>query len=135
MANETKDINGVMEDFINLQGYADSQFHVISDLQKKVAELEIENRSLKSMLGSMTPDLELGGTISNEQLICETQLVLLKDAAITRSLTMEESKKFQIFSTVLESLRHQHKGSDWNVKRLSEDELIRLAVDNTNGTS
>ena len=129
MLDKTKDINVLAQDFSELQSYADTQYNTLQDLQKKIANLEIENRSLKSLLSNTIPDLDLTNNISNEQLICETQLVILKDAAITRSLTMEESKKFQIFITVLDAIRLNNKVIDINVKHLTEDELVKLALE------
>lgn len=128
----TKNIESLEQDFSELQGYADTQFHTIKEMQNKISSLESENRSLRSMLNSTVPNLELTHVISNEQLICETQIVYIKEAAITRPLTMEESKKFQIFVTVLEALKNTNKDDQWNTRMLTEDELIKLAIENNN---
>ena len=79
------------------------------------------------MLENNLPSLTLDGLgVSNEQLICETQITILKDKAITRELTFEEAKKFAIFTEVLENIRKASKGSDINVQKLSDEELLKL---------
>jgi hypothetical protein len=119
--------------FNELQSYSDGQFKSIVDLKKQIKKLEEENASLKS---SNVPALNsnmLG--ISNEQLVCETQIAILKDRAITRELTFEEAKKFAIFTEVLENIRKNSKSSDINVQKMSDDELLKLVEDNADGNT
>lgn len=128
-----KDIADLEKSFNELQSYSDSQFKSIMELKKQIKKLEEENTSLKSMLENNLPSFAsdmLG--VSNEQLICETQLVILKDKAITRELTFEEAKKFAIFTEVLESIKLNSKSSDVSVQKMSDDELLKL-VEGTNG--
>ena len=99
----------------------------LMDAAKMVKKLEEENKSMKGMLENNLPSLTLYGLgVSNEQLICETQITILKDKAITRELTFEEAKKFAIFTEVLENIRKASKGSDINVQKLSDEELLKL---------
>ncbi|MFO0203205.1 MAG: hypothetical protein ACK528_08765, partial [Alphaproteobacteria bacterium] len=67
----------------------------------------------------------------NEQLICETQITILKDKAITRELTFEEAKKFAIFTEVLDSLKKSTQSSDVSVQKLSDEDLLKLVGGNT----
>lgn len=130
------DINQMEEGFKELQEYSDSQFHLITRLQENVARLEAENKSLKIMLeqnlptiGSKPLDLSLG--ISNEQLICEVQLTMLKDLAVVRELTLEETKKFQTFTDVLTKVKAGKKpGEEFGVARMSDEELLKAAAIN-----
>lgn len=130
--SDVKNISDLEEGFQSLQEYSDSQFHLISKLNEKVARLESENKSLKTMLESNLPSLGFNTTdlsigISSEQLICETQLVMLKDVAVTRNLTLEEAKKFQIFTDILLKVKASKKpGDEFGVARLTDDELIHL---------
>jgi hypothetical protein len=121
------DINDLEKSFTDLQNYSDTQFKTIQELKKQVKKLEEENKSMKGMLENNLPSLTLDGLgVSNEQLICETQITILKDKAITRELTFEEAKKFAIFTEVLENIRKASKGSDINVQKLSDEELLKL---------
>jgi len=127
-----QDIQDLEKQFSELQNYSDSQFKSIVELKKQVKKLEEENASLKKMMETNLPTLSFDGLgVSNEQLVCETQITILKDKAITRELTYEEAKKFAIFTEVLESLKKSSKNSDINVQKLSDEELLKL-MESTN---
>jgi hypothetical protein len=128
-----KDVADLEKSFNELQSYSDSQFKSILELKKQAKKLEEENKSLKSMLENNLPSLAVDMLgVSNEQLICETQITILKDKAVTRELTFEEAKKFAIFSEVLENLKKNMKSSDISVQKMSDDELLKL-VEGSNG--
>ena len=81
-------------------------------------------------IGINIPELNNLG-ISNEQLICEAQITLLKERAISRELTLEEAKKFQIYTAVLSQIRESKEDMpNISVQKLSDDELLKLVVDN-----
>lgn len=127
-----QDIQDLEKQFSELQNYSDSQFKSIVELKKQVKRLEEENASLKKMMETNLPAISFDGLgVSNEQLVCETQITILKDKAITRELTYEEAKKFAIFTEVLESLKKSSKNSDINVQKLSDEELLKL-MESTN---
>lgn len=127
-----QDIQDLEKQFSELQNYSDNQFKSIVELKKQVKRLEEENASLKKMMETNLPTLSFDGLgVSNEQLVCETQITILKDKAITRELTYEEAKKFAIFTEVLESLKKSSKNSDINVQKLSDEELLKL-MESTN---
>ena len=130
------DITQMEEGFQELQNHSDAQFKVITKLSADIARLESENHSLKIMLEQNLPsmalqigDLSIG--ISNEQLICEVQLNMLKDLAVVRELTMEESKKVQIFTDVLTKVKAGKKPEDkYNISKMSDEELLKAAAIN-----
>lgn len=108
------DIKDLNDSFNDLQSYSDAQFKTIVELNKQIAQLKAENESLKLMLNENIPNISLqtsdiGIGISNEQLICETQILLLKNDAMFRPLTMEEARKLEIFSNVLEKVKRATK--------------------------
>jgi polyhydroxyalkanoate synthesis regulator phasin len=120
-------INDLEKSFNDLQSYSDNQFKTIQELKKQIKKLEEENKSMKSMLENNLPALTFDGLgISNEQLVCETQITILKDKAITRELTFEEAKKFAIFTEVLENIKKASKNNDFSVQKLSDEELLKL---------
>lgn len=122
-----KDIADLEKSFNELQSYSDSQFKSIVELKKQIKKLEEENASLKKMMETSLPALSFDGLgISNEQLICETQITILKDKSITRELTFEEAKKFAIFTEVLDNLKKNTKSSDVNVQKISDEDLLKM---------
>ena len=126
------DINSLEASFKDLQEYADTQFHVAAAMQREIDKLKSENQSLKSMLSQNLPSLEFNlPMISNEQLICETQILILKERAIQKELNADEVRRFTQLFDVLEKI----KGSAINVddiivKQMSNEELLKLVVNN-----
>lgn len=106
--------------------FNESQFAVIVSLQKKVSKLEEENKQLQKLLEGTTPvfntALEIG--ISNQRIIAETQLALLKNSAINRELTLEEARKLQIYVDVLEKITKDKQ--DEVHAEVTEAELLQL---------
>lgn len=132
MSKKTIDINQLEEGFQELQQYSDTQFKLVLELKGTIARLESENKSLKTLLEQNLPAIslqvsDLGFGISSEQLICETQILLLKDLAVTRQLTMEESKKFQIFEEILSKYKSNKKEDPFSVSKMTDEELLKAA--------
>lgn len=128
-------IDDMEKSFKDLQAYSDSQFRTINSLKKEIALLKEENTNLRKSLESSVPNLALQVSdlnplgISNEQLICETQIAMIKDIALTRQLSLEESKKLETFHKILNNLRaNKEEVPDVNVEALSVDELVNLAI-------
>lgn len=126
------DIKDLNNSFNDLQSYSDAQFKTIVELNKQIAQLKAENESLKLMLEQNIPDLSLqtsdiGLGISNEQLICETQILLLKNDAMLRPLTMEETRKLEIFSNVLDKVKRGSKDPvEIEVNKLTNNDLLQI---------
>jgi hypothetical protein len=121
------DIKELETNFFELQKANDDQFKSIIDLKKKLKLLEEENKSLKNNSLTMQPlSTDLG--ISNEEIICRTQIAILKTRALQQELTFEESKKLQIYVDVLDILSSKEKTEDESVKfeKLSNDELLQV---------
>lgn len=133
--SDTKDISQLETEFTEMKSYSDAQFTTIVDLQKKISKLESENKSLKIMLegnlpglGFNAPDLTLG--ISKEQLICEVQIEFLKNIAIVRELSLEETRKFAMFEEILDKIRKDPTKRDSNVEALDDNTLLKLVGSN-----
>lgn len=127
------DINDMEKSFLEAKEYEETSLKVIVDLQKKVKSLESENNHLKEMLSHNFPIIDINTDnltlgVSNEQLICETQINNLKQAAVIRDLTLEETRKFQTFVEVLEKIKKKNDSNDITVRKMSNDELLRLAT-------
>lgn len=133
------DIQDVEENFKSLQQFSDSQYKLIEDLTKKVNTLKAENDSLQQMLTGNLPNLEFGNDghigISNEQLICETQICLLKDKACKGELNADETRKFATFVDVLEKLRKNKSDKDMSLTKMSDVDILKLVVSNVNSNT
>jgi len=133
----SNDLESMEEGFKNLQEYSDEQFKTIVSLKEKLAELESKNKHLLDMLSKNVPSLEYQNMdiipgVSNERIICETQIALLKESAVSRQLTLEEAKKLQIYVGVLATIKE--KKDDGIHADIPMDQLINIAAqDQTNG--
>ena len=131
-------ITDLEESFNSLQELSDSQFRSIASLKKEIAILKEENKALKSnptTSSSNSSDI-IGFDISNERLICETQITILKDRAITRELLLEEAKKFQIFVDILDNIKkNTPNASKVRVEKLSTEELLALVEGGDSGST
>jgi hypothetical protein len=126
------DINSMEEAFKDLQGYSDAQFKTIENFSNEIARLKSENDSLKVMLSQNLPSLDFSlPMISNEQLICETQITILKERAIQKELNADEVRRFTQLYEVLEKIKKSAISvDDVVVNRMSNADLIKLVVNN-----
>lgn len=126
-------IKELENNFFELQKANDDQFKNIIDLKKKIKLLEEENKSLIKNKTLTTQNINTDLGISNEEIICRTQIAILKSRSLAQELTFEESKKLQIFVDVLDTLAKKEKPEDDSVKfeKLSNDEILQAL----NGTS
>lgn len=93
-----KDLSAEVVSLRSVVGAQELQNKLLLDsIDKKNKEIE----HLKSLLSSQVPTVS-GGlvTVDNEGMIAELQLQKLKQAAQSRDLTLEEARKFEIFSKV-----------------------------------
>jgi len=130
-------IDDMEKSFKDLQAYSDSQFRTINSLKKEISALKEENANLRKSLESSVPNLTLQVTdlnplgISNEQLICETQIAMIKDIALARQLTSEECKKLEVLYKIINSIRNNKEDTkDVHVETLYEAELISIVTGN-----
>lgn len=123
------------KDTIELQSFAEAQYKTILDLNKKINQVQEEKKQLELLLQNSVPMLEgqkkefLGydSSTPNEEIISTVQLGKLKEISFVRELTLEESKRVEIFSKILSSLKSkEQKPKDNGLEEVSTAELIRL---------
>ena len=110
-----------------LQEFAESQFKTIVTQKKKMQEMETEIVHLKKLLEHTAPVLELDSvfTLNDEETISRTQLQKLRDVSLSRELTLEEARKLEIYSKIINSLETRTKKQVLQSKKLSTDDLVR----------
>lgn len=133
---EILDITAMAGKFKNrqeLQAYATQLFHALKVSIEKLQKLEEENAHLKQMLNTSVPQLNsVKLVIPDEQAIAEIQLMRLKEAAMSRDLTLDETKRFDLLTKNL----YLSKGKPKNDNKpkdieadVSDAELIKIAQD------
>lgn len=112
-----------------------SQTKEINHLKRELERIASENEKL----GMELVQLKAVGTVSGggsegqfdtsaEETICVVQLEILKNMAMTRELTLEETKKAEIFTKTLLMVRGKkpvEKEED-KVEKLSNEDLLKM---------
>lgn len=129
MANrKTKDIS---KDFdVNAaQQMIESQHKTINELCKLNEEYKEKITHLEKLLTENVSITTLDpAQLKPEEIIAETQLNLLKQASFNRALTLEETKRVEIFHKILQA-RYKTPVKDKEVTAMSVDELMKLVSD------
>ncbi len=136
--SKVKSIDALQEEFTALQEYSDQQFKTIIALKEKLDTAEAQNNAMRVALEKKPvkdlniPNLDVSG-LSNEQLICTVQIALLKETALSRQLSFEETRQFATLTDTLIKLEQNGKKQD-GVKAtlLTDDDLLRI-VDSRDG--
>lgn len=132
--SKSKDINSLIDE--ETKNLFDDQNKLVQNLKEENQRLLSEISRLKLMLNENIPTVKFEipqlGVISNQELICETQIQFLKDIAIERALTTDEAKRFQVFVDVLGKIRTGGITSEdeIKVKKLSDSDLLQLVMSN-----
>lgn len=123
-----------VNDVIELQSYAEAQYNTIVKLSTENKNLKEEVTHLKKLLESTTPLIQQNTTVerlivSDEEAIAKIQLEKIRDLSLSRELTLEEAKRFEIFYKVLSSVRNTPKTIRSDIKQLDEGQLLALIED------
>jgi len=122
------------KDFSELQEYANSQYRLIVDLSRKINDLEAENKHLKILLEGAVPLIgqkpseSIVTDLSDEEVICRTQIKILKDTALDREFTNDEAKKFDIFVKTLLSLKSKEDNSSSKLSKVKDSDLLEVLI-------
>lgn len=120
------------KDLAELQEFAQAQHKTIVNLSKKINNLEQENAHLKKLLESSAPLIKTdnspviteGLLTQDEEMICRMQLRKLREKSMTDELTLEESKRVEIFTKLLIQLQNKPQTINVNAKKMSDSELL-----------
>lgn len=122
------------KEFSQLQEFAHAQQQTIIQLSKKVQRLEEERDHLKTLLESTVPIIKEEGKnlpdnkflTSAEEAICTIQLDKLRSISVERELTLEETRRVEIFSKILATFRNMPKTIEIKSKQMKDEELLAL---------
>lgn len=118
-----------------LRHYCDSQMMVISELNKKIVALQEENKHLQDLLSKSTPiisdasgSLEIYKNMTNELAVCLMQIKILKEKSEDGELSLEDTKKLEIYTKLLLNLKTDKPAGNKEVSDLSDEELLEAAL-------
>lgn len=106
--------------------YIKAQENTILKLQKQVSELKEELKNKPTLIAVPEQPVELGLGTDQEE-ICKIQLRKFLEVSKNRELTLEETRKVEIFSKILFGFKNKDKEErEESTKKLSSDELLKL---------
>lgn len=116
------------------QQFIEAQYRTILDLTKKNKKLQEEIDELKKVISSTnkltleerTPTI-IDLQESDEVSIARMELRKLRERSFDEPLTLEETKKVEIFSKILSSNANKPKDISGQAKILTDKELLKLA--------
>lgn len=117
-----------------LRQYCNSQFQVITNLNKKIVQQEEEIKHLKELLTKSTAimddsngSLQVYKDVSDELATCLMQIKLLKEKSVGGELTFEDAKKLDIYTKLLLQINNgKGKEKEASTEKLTDEELLKL---------
>lgn len=121
------------KNFAELQQFCSVQFQQILDLQAKIKDVEDKNKHLEKLLDTNSVLIQSSGDIQklvsesvDAETICLSQLKLLNRLSEDGQLTLEETKKTEIFYKILTSIQSKSKSKTNPTDELNDAELLTL---------
>lgn len=124
-----------VKDLAELRVFSEAQQKTILKLSKKNKELEEEVSHLKKLLESQTPLVQTDPSVglpaekfltSDQEAICRMELNKLKQSSFERELTLEEAKRVDIYSKILNVLENSPKTIKVETKSIPSQDLMSL---------
>ena len=124
-----------VKDMAELRVFSEAQQKTILKLSKKNKELEEEVSHLKKLLESQTPLIQTDQSVgvpaekfltSDQEAICRMELNKLKQNSFDRELTLEEAKRVDIYSKILNVLENSPKTIKVETKSIPSQDLMSL---------
>lgn len=122
--------------FEDLQQFANAQYNTMLAQAKKIHKLQEEVEKLSLELEKKKQDSTISnsldtskGTTNDAETTCLVQLALLKGKSMEGELTLEETKKVEIYSKVLHLLKSKQTEDDTDkkkVEKLDTKDLLSL---------
>lgn len=121
-------VNKLFDSEEDLRVFSEAQTSTIINLNKKINELNEENKHLKNLLEKSTPIISAGimQESDDEETISRTQLRILRNVSMERELTLEECRKVDTYAKLLIALLGKTKTIQSKTKDISTEELLKL---------
>jgi hypothetical protein len=134
----------MLKDFKELaevKAFAEAQTRSIIDLNKKNRELQEEVLHLKKILEDSTGIIQTNNNDvqsnlllgEDEETIAKVQINRLKEISFARELTLEESRRLEIFVKVLNIVKNKPAKVFEMTKSLGNEELLKLVDESPSG--
>lgn len=129
-----EDAQNQFNTYAELQVYSAAQHETITKLNARINALEAREAHLQKLLAENSIIVGDASTIKDMFLTCEdpeaiarTQLKLLRDRAVQQELSIEETKRVEIYTKILDSVELKKKDRMKNVTESKSDaELLQL---------
>lgn len=108
--------------------YIEASFQTIQEQNKKIGTLETKIRQLESLLAKTVPVVvsPQDQITPSEEQICRDQLRVLNLTSKERELTLEETRKVEIYSKILVALAGQTKVTPNQAEGFDLGQLLEL---------
>lgn len=123
MLDQFKDLN-------DLKAFAQAQQKTLIELTKKNKAQEDEIKHLKKLLEGAVPVIQgpkIDFSTNDEETIAREQLYRLKDMSHDRELTLEETRRVEIYAKILIALKDKPKTIEIQTRAMSIQELTAAA--------
>jgi len=130
-----KKLGDALNDPEYLKMLCESQQKEITNLNKKIKALEqqAQESKIKNGLGASVSESGIILNLDDEdgqELICKFQLAILGDRASKCELTLEEARKVEIYSKILNGDGKNTRKNAKELKSLANDDLLKQLEEN-----
>jgi hypothetical protein len=122
-------INKISKDFeevSELKALCEKQYRELVSLLEKNKLLESEVEHLKTLLVSNDSFIIPAQNISLEEMICLEQIAILKKNSQVGELTLEESKKVDLYIKALRIIRNKDGAQQDSLSGFKTDDLLKV---------
>ncbi len=129
------------QSFADLAVYSSAQHETITKLNAKINELEAKEKHLQKLLsdnsiivGDIKDIRDMFLKCEDPEAISRTQLKILRDRSMQGELSIEETKRVEIYTKILDSVEAKRKDRMKDVTGdKSTEELLLLVANENNG--
>jgi hypothetical protein len=127
-----KDKLDIAKEIIDLKAFNIALTKTNTELLKTIKAQEEEITHLKALVEGTVPLIKTESDAkkfetNDQEYICRTEISKLRDFSLTRALTLEEAKRFDIYCKILKDITKTENLADLG-KDIPQAELLRLAT-------
>ena len=122
------------EKLAEMKAYSEAQTKTIIDLTKKLRSAEEQVKHLKMLVENTVP-VTIDDGASDEEKISRQQLYYMKIKSEKEELTLEETKRVEIYTKILAQLKNNNKNNTETTKDFKTEDLLALVSNEANGES